>query len=144
MYLFKVMRHLFNYFCRCLIKERCSVFLFRSYYKQWLCRTLTIFPPPPLSTSLYIAWEGLSQLHQAHSLHVIPGQSTRRDKNLLFQKIVEMTLFIRYIYYWNLHFLNNVIINKTEVLLPSALWFYCLFYFERHLMNVIPETRRVD
>ena len=28
--------------------------------------------------------------------------------------------FIRYIYYWNLHFLNNVIINKTKVLLPQA------------------------
>jgi hypothetical protein len=30
------------------------------------------------------------------------------------------TWFIRYIYYWNLHFLNNVIINKTKVLLPQA------------------------
>jgi len=28
--------------------------------------------------------------------------------------------FIRYMYYWNLQFLNNVIINKTEVLLPQA------------------------
>jgi hypothetical protein len=28
--------------------------------------------------------------------------------------------FIRYIYYWNLQFLNNVIINKTKVLLPQA------------------------
>ena len=26
--------------------------------------------------------------------------------------------FIWYIYYWNLQFLNNVIINKTKVLLP--------------------------
>ena len=30
-----------------------------------------------------------------------------------------LTWFIRYIYYWNLQFLNNVIINKTEVLLPQ-------------------------
>jgi hypothetical protein len=30
------------------------------------------------------------------------------------------TWFIRYIYYWNLQFLNNVIINKTKVLLPQA------------------------
>ena len=29
-----------------------------------------------------------------------------------------VTLFIRYIHYWNLQFLNNVIINKTKVLLP--------------------------
>ena len=28
--------------------------------------------------------------------------------------------FIRYIYYWNLQFLNNIIINKTKVLLPQA------------------------
>jgi hypothetical protein len=31
-----------------------------------------------------------------------------------------LTWFIRYIYYWNLQFLNNVIINKTKVLLPQA------------------------
>jgi hypothetical protein len=28
--------------------------------------------------------------------------------------------FIRYIYNWNLQFLNNVSINKTNVLLPQA------------------------
>jgi hypothetical protein len=26
---------------------------------------------------------------------------------------------IRYIYYWNLQFLNNVMINKTNVLIPQ-------------------------
>jgi hypothetical protein len=31
-----------------------------------------------------------------------------------------LTWFIRYIYYWNLQFLNNLIINKTKVLLPQA------------------------
>jgi hypothetical protein len=31
-----------------------------------------------------------------------------------------LTLFIRYIYYWDLHFLNNIIINKTNVLLPQS------------------------
>jgi hypothetical protein len=31
-----------------------------------------------------------------------------------------LTWFIRYIYYWNLQFLNNVIINKTKVLLPQV------------------------
>ena len=31
-----------------------------------------------------------------------------------------LTWFSRYIYYWNLQFLNNVIINKTKVLLPQA------------------------
>jgi hypothetical protein len=36
---------------------------------------LIIFPPPLLSTSLHFACEGLSQLHQAHSLHFITGQS---------------------------------------------------------------------
>ena len=29
-----------------------------------------------------------------------------------------LTWFIRYIHCWNLQFLNNVIINKTKVLLP--------------------------
>ena len=31
-----------------------------------------------------------------------------------------LTWFIRYIYYWNLEFLNNVIIHKTKALLPRA------------------------
>jgi hypothetical protein len=34
-----------------------------------------------------------------------------------------LTWFIRYnvyMYYWNLQFLNNVIINKTKVLLPQV------------------------
>ena len=31
-----------------------------------------------------------------------------------------LTWFIRYIYYWNLQFLNHVIINKTKVLLPQT------------------------
>jgi hypothetical protein len=31
-----------------------------------------------------------------------------------------LTWFIRYVYFWNLLFLNNVIINKTKVLLPRA------------------------
>jgi hypothetical protein len=32
----------------------------------------------------------------------------------------ELTWFIRYIYYWNLQFPNNVIINKTKILLPQV------------------------
>ena len=32
----------------------------------------------------------------------------------------ELTWFIRYIYYWKLQFLTNVILNKTKVLLPQA------------------------
>ena len=31
-----------------------------------------------------------------------------------------LTWFIRYVYYWNLQFLNNVIIIKTKVLLPQT------------------------
>jgi hypothetical protein len=31
-----------------------------------------------------------------------------------------MTWFIRYIYYWNLQILDNVIFIKTNVLLPQA------------------------
>ena len=31
-----------------------------------------------------------------------------------------LTLFIRYIRYWNLQFLNKDIINKTKVLLPQG------------------------
>ena len=80
-----------------------------------------------------------------------------------------LTRFIIYIYvcinYLNLQFLNNVVIDKTKVLLPhvsvtladsgypvQALWFYssqhpklfgfpiCRFW--AYLMKVIPETRR--
>jgi hypothetical protein len=42
----------------------------------------------------------------------------------IFRPVVSasaLTWFIIYIYYWNLQFLNNVIINKTKVLLPQAL-----------------------
>ena len=47
-------------------------------------------------------------------------------------------MFIRYIYYWNLQFLNNVIIDKTKALLPQAymtlgdlswFWLSCLCHF---------------
>jgi hypothetical protein len=31
-----------------------------------------------------------------------------------------LTWFIRYIYYWNVQFPNNVIINKTKALLPQT------------------------
>ena len=31
-----------------------------------------------------------------------------------------LTWFIRYIYFWNSQFLNNIIINKTKVLLPQT------------------------
>jgi len=31
-----------------------------------------------------------------------------------------LTWFIRYIFYWNLQFINNVIINKTMVLIPHV------------------------
>jgi hypothetical protein len=74
------------------------------------------------------------------------------------------TWFIRYIYYWNLQFLSNAIINKTKVLLQQVgidelnrCWLYCLgplvlllppfliiwfpiFRFWAYLMKVIPET----
>jgi hypothetical protein len=42
-----------------------------------------------------------------------------------------LTWFIRYIYYWNLQFLNNVIINKTKVLLPQAYVTLTDYYFDR-------------
>jgi hypothetical protein len=35
-------------------------------------------------------------------------------------RTLALTWFIRYICYCNLQFLNNVIINKTKVLLPQA------------------------
>jgi hypothetical protein len=79
--------------------------------------------------------------------------------------VLALTSFIRYIWYWNLEFLNNVIIIKTKVLLPQA-WvtlakcvrsslgplvyllrnFLILFGFPdfrlwEYLMKVIPETR---
>jgi hypothetical protein len=42
-----------------------------------------------------------------------------------------LTWFIRYIYYWNLQFLNNVIINKTKALLPQAYVTLADYYFDR-------------
>jgi hypothetical protein len=69
-----------------------------------------------------------------------------------------MTWFIRYIYYWNLKFLNNVIINQTKFLLPQTyvtwaclgplilllpklkLFGFPIFQFWVCLMKVIPET----
>ena len=59
-----------------------------------------------------------------------------------------LTWFIRYIYYWNCQFLNNVIINKTKVLLSQAyltladlLFGFPIFRFWPYLLKVIPETR---
>ena len=45
-----------------------------------------------------------------------------------------ITWFIRYTYYWNVQFLNNIIIIKTKVLLPQAknlsyFWISCLSSF---------------
>ena len=31
-----------------------------------------------------------------------------------------LTWFITYMYYWNLELLNNIVINKTMVLLPQV------------------------
>ena len=55
--------------------------------------------------------------------------------NISTESIIRPVWFIRYIYYWNLQFLNNVIINKTKVFLPQTyvtmagfgyhVWFYC-------------------
>ena len=42
-----------------------------------------------------------------------------------------LTWFIRYIYYWKLQFLNNVIINKTKVLRPQAYVTLADYYFVR-------------
>ena len=76
-----------------------------------------------------------------------------------------LTWFIRYIYYRNIQYLNNVIINKTKILHHQAevtlaafgypvlvRWFHCsqnfklfgfpIFRFWAYLMQVIPETRR--
>ena len=76
-----------------------------------------------------------------------------------------LTLFIRYVLL-NLQLLNNIIINKSQVLLPQALMtfinigypvyallFYCsqnlklfrfpIFRFLAYLIKVIPETCRV-
>ena len=44
----------------------------------------------------------------------------------------ELTWFIRYIYYWNLHLRNNVIINITKVLFQNDLsrfWLTCFMPF---------------
>ena len=41
------------------------------------------------------------------------------EMSLKMQK--QLTWFIRYIYYWNLQFLNKVFINKTKALPPQAL-----------------------
>ena len=52
-----------------------------------------------------------------------------------------LTLFITYIYYENLQFLNNVIITKTKVLTPRA---YVTFVdFGCPLVIVVPEDSNI-
>ena len=83
-----------------------------------------------------------------------------------FQRL-DNDMVYAYIYYWNLQFINSVIIIKTKMYLNEALvtlpdiwypvfvlWYYCcqillkLFWFSwsfwllAYLMNVIPETSR--
>jgi len=48
-----------------------------------------------------------------------------------------LTWFIRYIYYWNLQFLNNVIIIKTKVRWPQA---YAILADFGSLVYFLPET----
>jgi hypothetical protein len=45
-----------------------------------------------------------------------------------------------FIYFWNLQFLNNVIINKTKVLLPQGLiifWLSCLGFIAPKTLNYL-------
>ena len=53
-----------------------------------------------------------------------------------------LTWFIRNIYYWNIQFLNNVIIIKTKVLLPQASmdmsdFDYSVFLLQKYVFLVI-------
>ena len=47
-----------------------------------------------------------------------------------------------YIYYWNLQFLNNVIINKTNVILPQAYMTLNVFWLSLlgHLVLMLQEV----
>ena len=46
---------------------------------------------------------------------LVPGGITRPVGS-----VSALIWFIRYVYFWNLLFLNNMIINKTKVLLPQT------------------------
>jgi hypothetical protein len=46
---------------------------------------------------------------------LIPGGITRP-----VDSVSALIWFIRYVYFWNLLFLNTMIINKTKVLLPQT------------------------
>ena len=48
------------------------------------------------------------------------GQSVPEGIIRLVVSASVLTWFIRYIFYWNLQFINNVIINKTMVLIPHV------------------------
>ena len=50
----------------------------------------------------------------------IGGKKIERLKNKVKTIFKPLKVTLRYIYYWNLQFLNNVIIIKTKVLLPQA------------------------
>jgi hypothetical protein len=88
-----------------------------------------------------------------------------RNCVLAYRELRAWTWFIRYVLL-NLQLLNNIIINKSQVLLPQALMtftnigypvyallFYCsknlklfrfpIFRFLAYLIKVIPETCRV-
>jgi hypothetical protein len=69
----------------------------------------------------------------AHYFVFVVFQIWKKKKNsggLLVSEIIicpvvsvsALTWFIRYMYHWNLQFLNNVIIIKTKVLLPRHEW----------------------
>ena len=74
--------------------------------------------------------------------------------------VMTLTWFIRYIYYWNLQFLNHIITNETKVLRPQAyvpladfgytvyaLWIYCsqnLFGSQISILSVPDECYSRD
>jgi hypothetical protein len=49
----------------------------------------------------------------------------------------ELTWYIRYIHYRNLYFLNNVINNKTKVLLPQAFLFTLFGFIASKTLNYL-------
>jgi hypothetical protein len=90
--------------------------------QQIICPSnISILSVPDYSRNTSCALDMISMFHHYHWVdttaggHFFPEAMIRQ----VFS-VSALACFNRYIYYCNLQFLNNVMINKTKVLLPHA------------------------
>ena len=82
---------------------------------------MSILSVPDYSRNTSCALDMISMFHHYHWVNTTAGGHFFPEA--MIRQVVSasaLACFNRYIYYCNLQFLNNVMINKTKVFLPHA------------------------